>query len=120
MAQARWQAAVDGRYLIDVIIGNCHLPVMVDLGLVDPRDLVGFELEPSIYDGLTQAGFLTQKRARQWRNASGQSSSVDSGLTNAQLLDPVIGQPIGPVVQLYVSRGSEDCLTESGWFSSIA
>jgi hypothetical protein len=58
MAQACWQAAADGRYRIDVFIGNSSLQIMVDLGLVDPLDLIGFELEPSIYDRLDQSGFL--------------------------------------------------------------
>ena len=105
MAQACWQAAADGRYRIDVFIGNSNLQVMVDLGLVDPLDLIGFELEPSIYDRLDQSGFLSQKRARQSRIASGQQISTDTGLTNAQLLDPLIGQPIGPTVRLFASRG---------------
>lgn len=105
MGQACWQAATDGRYHIDVVIGNYNLQVMVDSGLVDRLDLVGFEVESFIYDRLNQAGFLTQKRDRLSRNASGQYISAESGLARAQLLDPVLGQPVGPIVQLYVSRG---------------
>ena len=80
---------------------------MVDSGLVDPLGLIGFELEPSVYDSLDQGGFLTQIQTRRSRNASGQYSHAKSGLTNAQLLDPVTGQPVGPSVQLYVSRGKQ-------------
>src|SRR5438552_15517604 len=105
MAQACWRADTDGRYHIDVVIGNYNLQVMIDSGLVDPLDLIGFELEPSIYDGLDQSGFLSQNRARWSRTASGQYSTADSGLTNAQLLDPAIGLPVGPIVQLFASRG---------------
>jgi hypothetical protein len=81
MAQARWRAAADGRYRIDVVIGNISLQVMIDLGLVDPLDLLGFELEPSIYDRLDQSGFLVQHVARQSRSATGQITSSYSGLT---------------------------------------
>jgi hypothetical protein len=107
MAQARWQAATDGRYRIDVIIGNHSLPVMVDLGLVDSLGLIGFEVEPSIYDRLKRSGFLTLERTRQFRSASGLVYTALSGLTSAQLLDPAVGQPVGPIVQAYVSRGKQ-------------
>jgi hypothetical protein len=105
MSRASWQAAADGRYRIDVLIGNLSVQVMIDLGLVDPRDLVGFELDPSTYDMLAQAGFLVQQHVRQFRSATGQKTSLYCGLTNAQLLDPVTGHPIGPSVRLFASRG---------------
>ena|SRR5205809_312832 len=105
MSQACWQAAADGRYHIEVVIGNYTLAVMVDSGLVDPLDLIGFDLEPSIYDRLNQSGFLTQERSRQFRSASGHYATAFSGLTNARLVDPKIHQPVGPVVQLFASRG---------------
>jgi hypothetical protein len=114
MAQARWQAAADGRYRIDVMIGNLYVHVMIDLGLVDPLDLIGFELEPSIYDRLDQSGFLVQKLTRQFRSATGQQTSRHSGLTNAQLLDSVTGQPIGPSVQLFASRGDPGIPNRAG------
>lgn len=46
MADVSWQAAADGRYWIDVIIGEQPVQVMIDLGLVDPAHVVGFELDP--------------------------------------------------------------------------
>jgi hypothetical protein len=105
MAQARWQVTADGRYFIDVVIGNYNLRVMVDTGLVDPLDMVGVELEPSIYDRLDQSGALANKRTRVSRNAGGQYSNTRTGLTNVQLFDPITAQPVGPVVRLFASRG---------------
>src|SRR5260370_38026255 len=105
MPQALWRAAADGRYRIDVVVGNYNLQAMLDSGLVDPLHLVGFELEPSIYDLLENSGWLTPQRTRTWRNASGQITTAKSGLTTAQLLDPVTGQPVGPHVQLFATRG---------------
>src|SRR5262245_9844089 len=102
MAQARWHASTDGRYYIDVAIEGYKLRVMVDSGLIDPLNLVGFELEPSIYDQLN----LTNNRMRLSRNAGGSYSRRASGLGSAQLVDPLSGQGIGPIVQVYASRGS--------------
>jgi hypothetical protein len=102
MAQARWHASADGRYFIDVVVGTHNLRVMVDSGLIDPLNLVGFELEPSIYDQLS----LTNTRMRLSRNAGGSYSHRASGLGSAQLVDPLSGQAIGPMVQVYISRGN--------------
>jgi hypothetical protein len=106
MAQACWHASADGRYFIDVAIGGYQVRVMVDSGLVDPLDLVGFELEPAIYDQLNQSGCLTNNRARLSRNAGGSYTRRASGLGSAQLVDPLSGKGIGPMVQVYASRGS--------------
>jgi len=46
MPLTSWLAAPDGRYWIDVTLGNGTCHVMIDLGLVDPLDRVGFELAP--------------------------------------------------------------------------
>ena len=76
MGIACWQAAADGRYWIDVMVGNMDLRAMIDLGMVDPLHQIGFEIEPSIYDQLKQAGQLSGYRTRSRRDAG--SSSIDA------------------------------------------
>lgn len=107
MAEVSWQAVSDGRYWIDVLINGNHFQVMIDLGLVDPLDAVGFELEPASYDQLKQAGLLSQLQYRFRRDANAQVTGSESGLTTAQLLDPNSKQGLGPIVQLHVCRGVE-------------
>src|SRR5262249_27321659 len=96
----------DGRYWIDVAIANQPVHIMIDFGLVDPLNRVVFELEPSAYDQLKQAGKLTRFRRRSRRDASGSLSWSETGMTTCQLLDAVSGRPVGPAVPIYVSRGS--------------
>jgi hypothetical protein len=105
MPQVRWKAAPDGRYWIDVILGNSHLPVMIDLGLIDPHNRVGFEVEPVVYDRIKQSGGFTLFARRARRDASGRISWFDTGLTTAQLVCPAAHQPVGPAVQVFVASG---------------
>jgi hypothetical protein len=77
---------------------------MIDLGLVDWRDRLGFSLEPAAYDLLKQQGLLKRYRVRQRRSASGHYFRVKTAQTTAQLLDPG-KQLIGPLVTLDVCRG---------------
>jgi hypothetical protein len=105
VAKVSWLAASDGRYWIDVLIAGRVLSVMIDLGLVDPLDAVGFELEPAAYDQIKQAGLLSRLQYRFRRDANAQVTASESGLTVAQLFDPVSGQRFGPTVQLHVCRG---------------
>jgi len=107
VAKVSWQAASDGRYWIDVLIGGSQLQDMIDLGLVDPLDAVGFELEPASYDQLKQAGVLSRLQYRFRRDANAQVTGSESGLSTAQLLEPNSKQGLGPTVQLYVCRGVE-------------
>jgi hypothetical protein len=106
MPITQWSAAADGRYWIDVALANQPIHVMIDLGLVDPLDRVGFELEPSDYDLLKRAGKLTRFRRRSRRDASGSISWSETGMTTCQLLDAVSKWPVGPAVSIYVSCGS--------------
>jgi len=101
-----WQAAVDGRYWMGVAVGSIDLSVMVDLGMVDPLHRIGFEVEPSIYDHLQKTGQLTSFQRRSRRDSSGHSVPTESGSTTAQLLDPLSKKRIGPLVSLFVSRGT--------------
>ena len=43
-----WLATARGDYVIDVVIGGLGASAMVDSGLVDPAQLVGFELAPAL------------------------------------------------------------------------
>src|SRR5947209_5980790 len=106
MAQSCWTSAPDGRYWIQVLIGNLDLQVMIDSGVIDPLHLVGFELDPHVYDRLKQMGELSHFLSRMRRNASGSLSGSESGLTTSQLICPIAQQPVGPVVHLYVVRGA--------------
>jgi hypothetical protein len=78
---------------------------MIDLGLVDPRHDVGFELEPAVYDQLKAGGWLSRFQYRFRRDANGQISRSESGLTFTQLFDPTASQAVGPVAHLHICRG---------------
>lgn len=104
MGTVCWRSA-SGRYSVDVILGNSQVAVMIDSGLVDPGNRLGFELDPAVYDRLNQAGLLSHARTRQFRDASGRYSSRDAALTSAQLCNPITGQGVGPLVAIFVSRG---------------
>jgi hypothetical protein len=106
MPKARWQAAADGRYWLDVAVGNQEFPAMVDLGLVDPRDRVGFEVAPALYNQLKQGGQLSHFTRRSRRDASGQVSWFDTALATAQLVCPAPRQRIGPVVPVWIACGA--------------
>ncbi len=101
-----WLAATDGRYWIDVSLGRQIFHVMIDLGLVDPLDLVGFELAPAEFQQLKRSGQLSHFLRRSRRDASGHLSWAESGMTTAQLFDPSSNKTVGPAVQVYVSCGS--------------
>src|ERR1700693_6400645 len=106
MPQAEWKADPDGRYWIDVVVGNRALSVMIDLGLVDPVARVGFELEPAVYHQLKQSGELSRFLRRVRRDAGGGFSWAESGRSTAQLMDPASRQRAGPQLNLYISCGS--------------
>lgn len=114
MVDVSWQAAADGRYWIDVTIGGQSLRVMIDLGLVDPLQAVGFELDPAIYDGLKRAGKLSRFQYRFRRDANAQITGSESGQVQAQLLDPTTGQLVGPTAVLHVCRGTADVPSRVG------
>jgi hypothetical protein len=105
MAQACWQGSADGRYWIDVALASLAIPLMIDLGLVDSRNHVGFSVEPGLFDQLKQAGALTQMQMHSRLNASGRITQAESGLVSSQLICPLIQTRAGPVVQLYLLRG---------------
>jgi hypothetical protein len=106
MDQACWSAAPNHRYWIDVILGNRRFQVMIDLGLVDPRGRVGFEIDPVAYGQLKRSGQFFALDRRMKRDASGRYSRCESGLADARVICPVRHVPVGPAVQLHVSCGA--------------
>ncbi len=102
MPRVLWKADAGGRYWIDVVLGNRNLAVLVDLGLVDPRDQVGLEVDPTVYSSIQQSGGFSRSTMRSRRDASGRLSWFDTGLTTAQLVCPLSQKPAGPVVQVFV------------------
>jgi hypothetical protein len=114
MPQARWQAAVDGRYRVDVALGTQELAAMVDLGLVDPRDRVGFAVEPAVYHQLKQAGQLARFMRRSRRDASGRIAWFDPGVATAQFVHSASHQRIGPVVSVGIACGAPGVVSRVG------
>src|SRR5437879_4338108 len=106
MPQACWKADPDGYYWIDVFLGSHPLPMMLDSGLVDPAGLVGFSMEPTLYDRTKQAGEFHQMAQASRLDASGGVSTTECGLVIARLQCPTTHQPVGPGVQVYVLRGA--------------
>jgi hypothetical protein len=104
-----WAAGADGRYWIDVVLGGYNVAVLVDLGLTDPLDQVGFEVDPAVYSSIQQFSGFSRTTKRSRRDASGLVSSFSTGLTTAQLACPVMHLPVGPAVQVFV------CCAPAGW-----
>src|SRR4051794_34236959 len=101
-----WHCTADGRYWIDVAVGSVDCRLMVDTGIVDPRDQVGLEIDPAIYDRLKQTGQFSHYMRRSRRDASGIVRVFEIGQTTAQLIDPVGRVRVGPVADVYVLRGA--------------
>jgi hypothetical protein len=106
MGRACWQAGPDGLYWIDVGLGNHKYSLMIDLGLVDPKDRVAFCLEPLLYNQLKMTGQLSRYLHQTYRDARGTISLTESGLIAAQLICPTTRLPVGPSLQLHVMHGS--------------
>lgn len=106
MPQACWQASADGIYWIDVALGGREISMMLDLGLVDAAERVGFSLEPILYDQIKQAGEFTQFFTDLRLDASGAITYRENGLLSAQLIEPITRQCMGPQVRLYAARGA--------------
>lgn len=47
-----WPCAADGRYWLDITLGNSDCRLMLDAGIIDPLDQIGVELDPAAYDPL--------------------------------------------------------------------
>ena len=59
-----WPATFRGDYVLDVLVGGVAVTAMIDTGLVDPAQLVGFELAPTVFDRLQGADLLKQMATR--------------------------------------------------------
>jgi hypothetical protein len=114
MGRVCWQAATDGRYWIDLFVGNGSLRGVIDTGLIDRVDRIGCELEPALYDPLKQKGQLSYLEFRSSSGAHGQTQLTESGLATAWLLDPVNRQRAGPVVAVWVGRGMSGIISRVG------
>jgi hypothetical protein len=106
MPRVSWQARSDGLYWIDMALGSRRFSLMMDLGLVDPKDQVAFSLEPALYNQLRKAGELKHFLDHSYKDASGRLTTTKSGLLTAQLISPISHLPVGPAVRLHVMRGS--------------
>jgi hypothetical protein len=114
VGQVCWQATTHGRYVIDIALGTHAARVMIDLGLIDPRHRLAFELEPTLYDWLKVSGQLTDFETRTRLDASGRVISYESGVLDAQLLEPPARRRVGPVVRLAVGRGVQGVISRVG------
>ena len=106
MNRAFWSAAPDGRYWLDIILGGTPGRFMLDTGIVDRRNQVGFEVAPALFDSLQRSGQLVSAGDRKRFDASGQTVVRPVGLVSAQLIDPVSRQGIGPSVPISIFRGT--------------
>lgn len=105
MTRVCWTPNSRGRYEIDIALGSMPERLMIDTGLVDVRNQVAFDLDPSIYDALEQSTHLTPAKPRFRTDASGVRIPMPCGLLQSQLIDPNTGTPLGPVVRALAFRG---------------
>jgi hypothetical protein len=105
MPQACWQAASDGTYWLDIAIGNLELTMLIDLGMIDPQQQLGFSVEAPVYNQLKRNGLFTHYNTSLRLDASGNISKRESGLAAAQLICPITRNRLGPTVDLFVSEG---------------
>jgi hypothetical protein len=99
-----WQVTADGRYRIGIAVGGVATRLMLDTGLVDPKDRVGIELESFFFDRLKQAGLLSNVRPQSRRDASGRYTNQEVAEATAQLIDPATGTRVGPLARIDIMR----------------
>ena len=109
-----WPATSTGHYVIDVVIGGIAVKAMIDSGLVDPAQLVGFELAPGHFDRLHQAGLLKDVSTRTRRDAGGGKSLMRVGMASTSLTLPNTSTPVGPSVDVFVARSPAGLPTRVG------
>ena len=102
-----WSATARSDYVIDVVVSGRAASAMVDSGLVDPAQLVGFELAPAFFDQLQETGLLKELATRTRRDAGGRMSVMRVGKVSAFLAHPKTDEAAGPEVELFVARSSE-------------
>jgi len=104
MPRICWQATSDGRYWIDIALGAYDTKLMIDTGVIDPRQRVAFELEPALYDLLVQRNQIKPKGVKRRRDSSGILVNLDCGEVSSQLIDPVSGLRVGPLIVADIVR----------------
>ena len=102
-----WPATSRGDYVLDVLIGGVSVTAMIDTGLVDPAQLVGFELAPTVFDRLQGAGLLKQMATRTRRDAGCQKFLMKVGMASTVLAQPATTEPAGPEVEVFVARSTD-------------
>jgi hypothetical protein len=105
MNRACWLAAPDGRYWLDIALGGSPARFMLDTGIVDRFNQVGFDVAPALFDALQHSGHLVAAGDRKRFDANGQVVVSRVGFVSAQLLDPATGHGIGPAVPISIFRG---------------
>lgn len=78
---------------------------MLDTGLVDDHNWIGFEAEPGLYAQLQQLGRFMSLRTCKRRDASGNTHVAPAGLVHARLLHPTSKIGVGPLVSIFVMEG---------------
>ncbi len=106
MPNASWNANPGGEYWIDVRLGSRSLPVLVDTGLIDVRGEVGFSVDHALYDAIKITGEFVSFQRHGRMSADGTVRVTESGALDVQLFSPQTKIPVGPVVHLFVMRGS--------------
>src|SRR5258708_1764010 len=106
MPSASWHANAHNEYWIDVLLGGQPMQVLIDTGLIDRHGVVGFSIDASDYDRISQAGGFRAFKIHRRLMANGQIGTTESGSLDAQLISPQTQQPVGPVVDVYVYRGA--------------
>jgi hypothetical protein len=106
MPLACWPVGSRGRYVVDVAVSGIATRCAIDLGLTDPLDKLGFELEPALYDQLRRSGGLSHLERRERLDSGGRRTVMSTGLLTAQLIDPLTRQVVGPRVAVYAARGA--------------
>lgn len=106
MGRACWTASADGWYAIDISLGPIAESLRVDTGIVDWRQMIGFDLESDLWDRLLNAGLFKEFKRRSSRDSSGRKRLSDSGRLAVRLLDPATTLPIGPPVEVFALRGA--------------
>ena len=96
--------AVQGHYSIDVTIGGIAVSAMVDTGLIDPMQQVGFELPPDLFERLVHSNLLRDITSRTRRDASGRKTQMYVGTAEVRLTSPETAIPVGPEIVVSVAR----------------
>jgi hypothetical protein len=105
MPSVSWNANTSGEYWIDVALAGKPFNVLVDSGLIDAKGQVGFSIDSTDYDALSNAGQLVKRKLHTRMMADGGLATTEGGFLDAQLFCPRTQTPVGPVARVRVYRG---------------